>query len=110
VTVIVRPAIVSVPVRLELPVLAAIENAAVPLPVPDDPLVIASQPALALAVQAQVLPAVTETDDEPAVAAADTLVGDTVGLQTPSWVTVSVSPAIVSVPVRGEVLALAATE
>jgi hypothetical protein len=110
VTVIVWPAIVSVPVRLELPVFAAMENAVVPLPVPEDPLVMASQPVLELAVQAQVPPAVTETDDEPAVAAADTLVGDTDGLQTPSWLTVSVSPAIVSVPVRGEVLVLAATE
>jgi hypothetical protein len=110
VTVMVVPAMVSVPVRLEVAVFAAIENAIVPLPVPDTPLVIVSHAAFEVAVQAQPLPAVTETDDEPPAAPTDALVGETDGLQTPAWVTVKVIPAIVIVPVRGEVLVLAATE
>jgi hypothetical protein len=53
---------VRVPVRAELPVLAATEYPTVPLPLPLDPLVIVSQDVLLLtAVQAQPVPAVTAT-------------------------------------------------
>jgi hypothetical protein len=62
VTVNVLPAIVMVPVRDDVDVLAATLKATVPLPVPLAPLVIASQAALLVAVQPQVLPAVTAVE------------------------------------------------
>jgi len=55
VTVNVWPAIVSVPVRELVSVLAVTENAVVPLPVPLAPAVIVIQVALLVAVQAQPL-------------------------------------------------------
>jgi hypothetical protein len=110
VTVTVLPATLRVPVRLDGAVLAAMENAVVPFPEPDEPLVIVSHAALELAVHAQPLPAVIETDEVPAVAAAGTIVGDTDGLQELAWVTVSVRPAIVIVPVRADAPVFAATE
>jgi hypothetical protein len=110
VTVIVLPAIVRVPLRVEVAVFAAIANAVVPLPVPDAPLVMVSHAALDAAVHGQPLPAVTDTEAEPAVAAAETLAGETDGLHAASCVTVSVMPAIVIVPVRGDVLVFAAIE
>ena len=61
------PATVNVPV-LEAPVLALTEKATVPLPDPDDPVVTVTQPALLVAVQGQLLPAVTETLPLPPVA------------------------------------------
>lgn len=60
----VLPAIVSVPVRAG-PVLAAIEKATVPLPLPLAPDVMVSQDALLVAVHAQPLPVVMLTELEP---------------------------------------------
>ena len=61
------PATVKVPV-LEAPVLALTEKATVPLPVPLAPEVIQIQLSLLFAVQAQPLPAVTDTLPLPAEA------------------------------------------
>jgi hypothetical protein len=109
VTVTVLPATVSVPVRLVVEKFVPIENAVVPLPVPEDPLVIVSQDVLDVAVQGHPLPAVTATDDVEAAEAVVTLAGDTVGAQAPLCVIVSVTPATVMVPVRADVLLFAAT-
>lgn len=65
-TVNVRPAIVTVPVREEVVVLAATVTVALPPPLPD-PDATVSHPALLLDVQAQPLAAVTVTAiDSPA--------------------------------------------
>lgn len=98
------PAIVSVPVRAA-PLFAAAVNDTVPLPLPDPPLEIAIHDAFDVAVQAQPLFAVTPTVPLAPFASADWLVGEMVyahggGAGTAACVTVSVSPAIVSVPVR----------
>jgi hypothetical protein len=96
------PAIVSVPVRAS-PLFAAIVNATVPLPLPDAPLVIEIHEAFDAAVHAQPLPAVTATEPLPPLASTDWLLGAIAKLHgggTAACVTVSVSPAIVSVPLR----------
>ena len=81
------------------------------MPLPDTPAVTVSHASLLTAVQLQPVPAVTVT--EPVVAT-DVLRFDEVGAMVkvhgaPAWVTVKVCPAIVRVPVREEVLVLAAT-
>jgi hypothetical protein len=83
VTVKVRPAIVSVPVRDVVPVWAATVKLTVPLPVPLAPEVTEIQATLLVVVIAYV--------------------------QDAAWVTVTVCPAIVSVPVRAVVEVFAAT-
>lgn len=61
------PAISIVPVRCDSPVLAATAIVTLPSPVPDPPALTVSHDALLVVVQAQALPAVTETDvDSPA--------------------------------------------
>ena len=88
---------------------AAIEKATVPLPLPLAPDVMLSQEALLVAVQVQPVVVVTLALLDPAVAAGFNEVGDTVNVQaTPACVTVTVWPATVSVPVRGDVAVLAA--
>ena len=81
------------------------------MPLPVAPALIAIQASLLTAVQLQPVPAVTVT--VPVVAAADVRfdeVGAMVNVQgTPACVTVKVCPPIVIVPVRDEVLVLAAT-
>jgi hypothetical protein len=75
VTVNVRPAIVTVPVRDEADVFAATVIATVPLPVPLAPPVTVSHAALLVAVQSQALPAVTDTEVFSPAAADDRLDG-----------------------------------
>jgi hypothetical protein len=105
-------ATVIVAVRGDVLVFAETLYRTVPLPVPVDPLVIVIHVALSLAVQAH--PDVVVTDTAlPVVPAADgdAVVGDTENEQfAPAWVTVNALPAIVSVPVRGDVAVLAVAE
>jgi hypothetical protein len=103
------PAIVSVPVRGLAEVLAATAYATVPMPLPLPPPVTAIQDALLEPVHAQPLVVVTPVVNGPPAAGADCAVDDSVKLQVPLCVTVSVFPAIVSVPVRGTVVVLAVT-
>ena len=103
------PAIVSVPVRGLVEVFAATEYATVPIPVPLPPLVTVIHAALLTPVHAQPLVVVTVVDNGPPAAGADCAVDERAKLQAPLCVTVSVVPAIVSVPVRGVVAVLAAT-
>lgn len=80
------------------------------MPVPDAPALIVIHAALLVAVHAHPAPAVTVTAPVPVVAATLADAGAIVGVQgTPFCVTVNVDPAIVSVPVRLVVPALAAT-
>ena len=109
VTVSVCPAIVSVPVRGLVAVFAATVYAAVPFPVPLPPLVTVIQDALLAPVQAQPLVVDTAVVNDPPAATAVCAFGEIVKLQIPLCVTVSVCPAIVSVPVRGVVAVCAAT-
>ena len=108
VTVKVLPAIVSVPVRLVVRVLAATVNPVDPEPVPEAPLFTVIQLAPLVAVQPQ--PAVVVTVDEPVppVATTDWLFGEIAKEQAAACVTVNVAPAIVSVPVRPVVRVFAA--
>ena len=101
------------PVRGDVAVFAAIENATVPLPLPLAPDVIVSQASLLVAVQLQPAAVVTLLLLELAAAPGFSAVGDTVTVQgggAPAWVTVTVWPAMVSVPARGDVDVLAAME
>ncbi len=111
VTVTVCPAMVSVPVREDVAVLAAIENATAPFPLPPAPDVMVSHAALLVAVQLQPASVVTAVLLELAAAPGVNVIGETVNVHgTPAWVTVTVWPAMVSVPVRGDVSVLAAME
>ena len=79
VTVWVRPAIVSVPVREVLLVLASTEYVTVPLPAPVAPVVTLSQELLLMAAHGQFDPvAVTATLPVEAVALTEFVVGDNV--------------------------------
>ena len=102
---------VSVPVLGEVDVFAAIEKATVPFPEPLAPDVMVSQEALLVAVQAQPAVVVTVALLELAPAAGLKEVGDTLKEQgAAAWVTVTVCPATVSVPMRDVVAGLAAIE
>ena len=81
------------------------------MPLPEAPAVTVSQlVALLTAVQLQPVPAVTVTVPVVAAEVGFNEVGEIVNVQgTPACVTVKVWPAIVIVPVRELVLALAAT-
>jgi hypothetical protein len=81
----------------------------VPVPVPLVPLVTEIQLALLAALQPHPLFVVTVVLAGPPAAATLCEVGETVYGQTPLWVTVTVWPATVSVPVRAVVEVLAAT-
>jgi len=104
VTVKVRPAMVSVPVRAA-PVFAVTVKPTDPLPVPVSPEVIVSHEGLLL-VAVQVQPADVDTAmgvPVPPAAPIDCLSGaimDVHGVDAPSCATVKACPAIVSVPVR----------
>ena len=76
VTVKVRPAIVTVPVRWLVPVFAAIEYPTVPEPLPVAPEVRVIQDAELDAVQAHPLVVVTLTEPVEALAATDVAVGE----------------------------------
>jgi len=71
--------------------------------------VIVIHAALLVDVHEQPVAAVTATVLLPPPAAALAVVAESVGVQaTPAWVTVKVLPAIVNVPVREELVVLAA--
>ena len=102
---------VNVPVRGEVAVLAAIANATVPFPLPLAPEVIVSQESLLAAVHVHPAAVVTLALLKLAAAAGLSEVGETVNVQgtgAAAWVTVTVCPAMVNVPVRGDVAVLAA--
>ena len=99
VTAIVRSATVIVPLRCTL-MFAATENAEVPLPVPDAPLVSVIQDTWLLDVHAQPVPLVTVTDADPLLAPRFSVVGDTVNVQPVDCVTEIFWSATVNVPVR----------
>jgi hypothetical protein len=102
-TVTVWPATVRVPVRGSVAAFAAMVKATVPLPLPLAPEVIVSQESLLVAVQLQPAIVVTVAALDPPVAAGFTVVGDTVNTHgAPCWLTVTVWPATVKVPVRGD--------
>ena len=101
VTVNVWPPIVTVPVRDCVAVLAVTLNVtrALPCPIPLPRTV--NQLALLTAVHAHVLPAVTLVNPDPRPEPTVVLAGEIETAQpTPAWVTVSVCPPIVSVPLR----------
>ncbi len=103
---------VSVPVRGDVAVFASIEKMTVPFPVPLTPDVIVSQEALLVAVQLQPAAVVTVLLLELAAAPGVSVVGDTVNVQgadPAAWITVTVRPATVSVPVRETDVGLGAT-
>jgi hypothetical protein len=109
VTVKLRPAIVSVPVRCDASGFIAAENATVPFPVPLAPLVIVNQLAPLVAVQLQPAAPVTADVPVPPPNATDWLVGEMLTLQLPAaWFTVKVRPAIVRVPLRADDVGFAA--
>jgi hypothetical protein len=110
-TVNVRPAIVAVPVRAVVAVLAATDIATVPFPEPLAPLVIVSQDAPLVAVQAQPARLVTDTLAAwpPASALVDVGVIEYVQAAA-AWFTLKVCPAMLSVPVREVVAVFALAE
>jgi hypothetical protein len=104
----VRPPIVTVPLRDADPVFAATEYANVPLPVPAALTVIHA--ALPTAVQPQPLAAVTVAEPLPLWAAIVAVAGDTLTAQgTPAWVTATMRPPAAMVPLRASVAVFAAT-
>jgi hypothetical protein len=110
VTVNVAPAIVNVPVRIDAAGFAAMSNVTEPLPDPVAPPVTVIHAALLAAVHAQPVAAVTLLLPLPPAALADCVVGEIDGEHAAAaCVTVNVTPAIVSVPVRVEATAFAAT-
>ena len=80
VTVNVDPAMVSVPVRLVVPVLAALLNVTVPDPEPDAPVLTVIHATLLTAVQEQPVPAVIVLLPVPPAAAIDCDEGEMVGV------------------------------
>ena len=84
--------------------LAGALKATVAFPVPLAPLVIVIHAALLLAVQAQLVPppvTITSVFELPPTAGIDRETGERPNVQDePDWVTVTVWPATVSVPVR----------
>ena len=95
------PPIVSVPVRVVATPFTSTENAVVPLPEPDPPLVTVIQVALLTAVHPHPVAAVTAVEPDPPLAFIASDAGEMVGAQgAPASVTVKVWPAIVSVPLR----------
>ncbi len=76
VTVSVLPAIVRLPLRDAVALFGVTEYLTLPLPVPEDPEVIESQPRFSDAVHAHPLAAVTVAVKDPAPAAADWDVGE----------------------------------
>ena len=105
------PPMVAVPVRLVPAVLAATLRPTVPLPVPEAPEVTAIHDALLVAVRAQPLVPLTDTDTGPPAAPTLWLDGDSENAPhaAADWVTVKVFPPMVAVPVRLVPAALAPT-
>ena len=84
VTVNVDPEIVSVPVRLVVPVLVALLNVTVPAPEPDAPAVTMIHETLLTTVHEQPVPAVTVVLPVPPAAAIDCDEGEIVGVHAPA--------------------------
>jgi hypothetical protein len=82
----------------------------VPFPVPLPPELIVIHVALLVAVQPHPVPAVTATLAAPPADVALGFVGDTPNAHAAAWVTVTVCPATVIVPVRELVAVFVATE
>ena len=109
-TVKVAPAIVSVPLRVSVVVFVATVKPTAPVPRPLAPDVTLSHVALLAAVHAQLISAVTLTLPVPPAATIDWLVGLIAYEHTAaSWLTVTVAPAIVNVPVRASAVVFDAT-
>ena len=105
------PAMVIVPLREVVEVLAVNEKLTVPLPELLPPAVTVIQAAPLLAVQEHPLPEVTPTLPLPAVEATEALAGEIAYVQgAPACVTVKVCPATVMVSEREVVDVFAATE
>jgi hypothetical protein len=102
------PATVNEPVRELVVVFAATAKPTVPLPVPLAPAVMVIQESFATAVQAQPELVVTDVDVVPPPATNPTFVGLTMVEHDASCATVTVWPAMVSVPVRGVPVVFAA--
>lgn len=103
VTLTLVPAIDTSPVRGTSRVLVATATVTVPLPVPEAPPVTDRKFSEVVAVQPQFTPCVLVTVKltDPAAAVTSVELGVTVNAQAaPSWVTVRVSPAMVTVPLR----------
>jgi hypothetical protein len=101
----------SVPVRPAVPVFAPTVYATVPLPLPVPPPVIVIHASLLVAVHAQPVPAVTSVVSGPPLTGEFCEVDETAKLHAPACVTVTVCPAMVSVPAReGPVLASTSKE
>ena len=111
VTVNVCPPTVIVPMRCVAPVFAATVKPTEPFPLPDAPLVTVIQETLLAAVQAQPVPAVTESVALSPAAGDVRLTGEIEVEQevVPCCVTVNVCPAAVIVPVRPTPLVFGAT-
>jgi hypothetical protein len=108
VTVNVRPAIVSVPVRC-VPVFAATAKLTMPLPVRAAPAVTVTHDALLAAVHEQADVVVTVVDPLAPAADAVSVDGEILKEHAPAaWFAVNVCPPIVSVPLRGWVVAFVA--
>ena len=106
------PATVMLPLRGLAVALASTEYVNVPLPVPFPPLTIVIQLSLLTADHAQALVVVTVTAADPPPAAIVWVVGEIAyeqGVGAAAWVTVTVRPAMVSVPDRGDVAWFCAT-
>ena len=111
VTVKVRPATVSVPVRALEPVVAATLKVTVPVPLPLPPAVIVIHEALLCAVQLQPAVVCTVVDPVPPPVAAALVVGAIVNEHAAAaCVTVKVCPPRVMTPCRVCVCGLAAAE
>ena len=109
VTVKVLPPTVKVPVRADVPVLAATLYVTEPLPLPDAPAVIVIHAALLTAVHPQPVPALTETTPVKPIDPTLLDVAESVARHTlPACVTVNEFPPAVSVPVLGLVSVLLA--
>jgi hypothetical protein len=110
VTETVWPAMVRVPVREPLPVLAANESETTPLPVPAAPAVTVIHGSALTAVHAQPAPEVTETVPVDAPDGTERLVDDNVNVQPgAACVTVNVRPPTTIAAERTAAVVLAAT-
>jgi hypothetical protein len=104
-----RPPIAIDPVLAELDVFAAIEYWTVPLPEPLPPLVTVSQETALVALQEHAAEVVTVTLPDDGSEPEEMELGEMEMSHVPACSTVSVRPAIVSVPVRGDGDVFAAT-
>jgi hypothetical protein len=99
------------PLRAVARGLAVTDTVMLPFPVPEGTPPIAIQAVLLVAVQAQPVGAVTAIDEFPATQSSETAVLESWNVHdVPAWVTVTVWPATVTVPVRGAAAIFGVTE